>query len=134
AGVTGSCQDDPLRAERRGTVDAPRLDVLLGMDFFVGLPVVDGPVLDGEGPDGEGPDGEGPEGEGREGGPVAWVAAPVDDFDRVLAGATDALSTDLGASLTVDLIGPAGDSTDTVSRVAERSGTAGPRSSARHEV
>lgn len=104
AGVTGSFQDDPFLIQVAETTAFPQIDLLLGMDFFIGMPVY--AEVDAA--------------------PVGWLSAPVDDFDEVLAAATSGLTAELGASLTVDLTGVPDREREVITRVAEREGSAGP--------
>lgn len=118
AAVVGSFQDDPLLQQIAAATNFAELDQLLNVDFFLGVPVyadqpedVD-PTIDD---------------------PVGWIAAPVAEFDSVLASATDGLPTDLGVSLTVDLTGQTAEE-EVLTRVAERAGSAGEREDAAFEA
>lgn len=113
-GITGSFQDDPLLLQIAQATDFPQIDLLLGVDFFIGMPVYAEP--------------------GSLEQPIGWLSAPVAEFDRVLAAATEDLPADLGASLTVDLTGVPDRDRETINRVAEREGEAGPLAAAEQRV
>jgi diguanylate cyclase (GGDEF)-like protein len=110
SGVVASFQDDPFLQQIAEATEFPMLDELLNVDFFMGVPVYE-----------EQPSDVTP-GEDQ---PIGWLAAPVAEFDTVLAAVTEGLPTDLGASLTVDLTGVEGAEASAISRVADREGTAG---------
>jgi diguanylate cyclase (GGDEF)-like protein/PAS domain S-box-containing protein len=114
SGVTGSFQDDPLLLQIAQATDFPQIEMLLGMDFFIGMPVYAEP--------------------GTTAVPIGWLSAPVAEFDRVLAAATEDLPADLGASLRVDLTGVPDREQEMINRVAEREGEAGPLSAAEHRA
>jgi diguanylate cyclase (GGDEF)-like protein len=114
SGVTGSFQDDPLLLRIAEATDFPQIEALLGMDFFIGMPVY-------------------AEADSTES-PIGWLAAPVDEFDQVLAAATEGLPADLGASLTVDLTGVPEQEAQVIDRVADREGEAGPLADASHRL
>ncbi len=111
-GAAGSFQDDPLLAPLARATDYEPVERLLGVDFFIGVPVEGAPGSEEN---------------------LAWIVAPIDRFDDVLSTALEDQPSDLGISLTVDLKTPA-EATEVIGRVAEHEGSAGSREDAAFEV
>lgn len=109
AGAAGSFQDDPLLHEIAEETDYAPIDLLLDIDFFIGVPVYDDPSDEVEVGVDE---------------PLGWLAAPVGEFDGVLEAALQGQPADLGVTLTANLTGQPGE--DVIERVAEQPGNAGP--------
>jgi diguanylate cyclase (GGDEF)-like protein/PAS domain S-box-containing protein len=116
AGAAGSFQDDPLLQQIAAETDYGPIERLLDIDYFAGVPVYEEPLAAVD------PSVDRP---------IGWLAAPVENFDSVLAAASDGLPADLGVSLQVDLT-TAGTDADTIERLAEDPGLAGPLDGAAH--
>lgn len=112
-GAAGSFQDDPLLAEVAEATDYAPVERLVAIDFFIGVPIQESSA-------------SGPR-------TVAWVCAPVDRFDAVLARALEEQPADLGISLRVDVRRPVL-ARDAIESVARREGSAGPREDAAFET
>ncbi len=119
AGVVGSFQDDPYLQEIAKQTSFPMINRLLGLDFFIGVPVYARPVPAGQAPSEA---------------PIGFVGGTVADFRDVAAAATEGLPEDLGLGMSIDLtrIG-LGDRAD-LSRVAPQLGAAGSRERAAFTV
>jgi len=114
-GVVGSFQDDPYLQEIARKTDFPMITRLLGLDFFIGVPVYAHAVPAGTRPSEPA---------------IGFVGATVADFRDVAASATNGLPNDLGLSMSIDLTRLGlGDRPD-LSRVAPQLGNAGPRDQA----
>jgi hypothetical protein len=108
--VAGSFQDDPYLVQLAEDTDFEALDVLLGLDFFVGVPAMAKSI------------------EGVPEGPlIGWVGAPVDEFVSVLEAAAEGQPEHLGMSLSVDLTDAGFGGRGDLERAAEIEGSAGPR-------
>ncbi len=101
AGVVGSFQDDPYLKEIAKQTSFPMINRLLGLDFFIGVPVYARPVPAGQAPSEA---------------PIGFVGGTVADFRDVAAAATEGLPEDLGLGMSIDLtrIGLDPDATFTV--------------------
>jgi diguanylate cyclase (GGDEF)-like protein len=117
-GLAGSFQDDPLLLAIARETDFPAIEQLLSVDFFLGVPVY---AVDDQRPPGA-----------RDA--VAWVAAPVSNFDSVLGAAAEGQPAQLGLELRIDWTTDDGPGGVDLSRAAERPGTAGPSADARHRA
>jgi diguanylate cyclase (GGDEF)-like protein len=117
SGMAGSFQEDPFLQRVAGRNAFPMVDALLGLDFFIGVPVY-APGTEATGPPNE---------------PVGWVAATIADFDQVAVAATVAVPDDLGMELTVELDGAGLTGRSDLSRVADVDNGAGSRQDAAFE-
>lgn len=116
-GVAGSFQDDPFLEQIARDTDFPAVDIMLDLDFFVGVPAL--AEAGGDEPEGE---------------LLGWVGAPVSEFDDVLASASAAQPEDLGLSVTIDLVDSGYSERSDLQRAAALPGSAGDREEAAYEI
>lgn len=113
-GIMSSFQQDPLLQRIAADTKFPLIETLLGLDFFIGMPVYSTAPADGTPP----------------GTPIGWVGAPIDHFEDVVNAARTGQPDDIGLRVTADLTQAGMAQRTDLSRVAEQHGGAGPQNEA----